>query len=57
MTTPIDPNWRCSTAAFSFFLLSRKAAANELIESSCAGDNCCVALKWEREDRLRRVAG
>ncbi|MDI9469462.1 MAG: hypothetical protein QM296_04560, partial [Bacillota bacterium] len=45
LTTPIYSTWRCSTAAFSFLFFHRKAAANELKGSSCAGDTCCAALK------------
>ncbi|MDI9469069.1 MAG: hypothetical protein QM296_02565 [Bacillota bacterium] len=35
LATPLLLNWRCSTAAFSFFIPFRKAAANELIKQSC----------------------
>ncbi|MDI9471149.1 MAG: hypothetical protein QM296_13255 [Bacillota bacterium] len=51
----INPNWRCSTAAFYFLFNTHEAAANELIGSSCAGDTCCAALKREHQKRSREA--
>ncbi|MDI9469694.1 MAG: hypothetical protein QM296_05745 [Bacillota bacterium] len=42
-------NRRCCTAAF-FFIRYCKAAANESIGNSRAGDNCCAALNWEQKN-------